>query len=94
MENLNGFVDFKWTFLAVRGNCHLIAVITHSLSCKPLLVMPQCITSSDCLISQNAYSCHTKMFSLFNVIYCSEATKSQVKDYQNLETSLQSIKNN
>ena len=75
-------------FVAFRGKCCSITVIAGLLGCKPLLVISQCITG--CVIwlpvQHVAYLCHAKMCSSFKVICCNDATKSQVKDYQKLET--------
>ena len=68
-------------FIALREKRRSIAVIARSLGLKPLLAIPQCITSSVC-------SFHTMHIyvALRCVIYGCDAAKSQVKDYQKLET--------
>ena len=57
--------------------------IRHSLTqMLAFFVIPQCITSSSCLVLHNAYLCHAQMFSSFKivmqVIYRSDAAKRQV----------------
>ena len=62
-------------FVAFRGKCCSITVIAGLLGCKPLLVIPQCITGPVIWLPGQhvAYLCHAKMCR-FKVICCNDAT--------------------